>query len=173
MPTAVRAVVNNYSARAPWLRDDLEQEAIIAMMVAKKAWKPGLAPLDLFQAKIVARELRFFIARSSSPVSATREVFLKRQFQTETLDPSNELGRAVHPAMEFEMDLKRAVAEVVRILDGVDSGTADVILGESPSREVAKSARLPIRTVYKRVWKARQQLHRNPRLKAYLEGESS
>jgi hypothetical protein len=168
-----RAAIRNYGAIHPWLRDDLAQEAALAVLEAR-AKRPGEA---LAEATIAARELYLFVAESNSPVhlpdhrdeawkwaaSAEREPLeVQRhghdgEYASEHRDVAAVAAQQWRP-LEDRLDDARAMAEVRRILEAEGEAAKAVLLAEEKPAAVAARLRLSRRQVYKRTARAMERL---------------
>lgn len=157
-------LVRNY-ARIYWSLDpkDIEQEAAVAALEAKRTWKSGReAELETYIYRAVALALRRFCRKAISPVSASAGYVAKLSgLVADELDPSHMIH---HPNAESMLDMRRAAAAVCAILDEIPEAK-DVLLLEHKSAEVAKNRGIGIERMNHLVWRARNKARRSEHIR--------
>jgi len=167
IPTAVRAVVANYSRRNSWLEArELQQQSAMVMIEASRTWKPGGAPLAAYQARAVALSLKKHIENTRCPVpNSHRTPADARGVDVEAID----LAGGEAPQAEWHIDLKRAAEEVRRILSRQSPASVEVLLGEREPALVAAELGLPASRVYVEAQAARRALRGSAKLRQLAE----
>jgi len=161
IPTAVRAVVSNYSRRNSWLEArELQQVAALTMIEASRTWKPGGAPLAAYQARAVALSLKRHIEDAHCPVP-NRHRSPEGVRRCDLVDLPD---RGEAPQAEWHIDLKRAAEEVRRILSRQSPAAVAVLLGEREPALVAAELGLPASRVYVEAQAARRALRGSAKL---------
>ena len=172
MKDATRAIVNAYLRKCSWLEeDDLSQEAELAKLEAARTWKATGAPLEAYQATVVAHTLCRYVWNAQWPVYAP----------TRHLPAGVDLGKAsvttacnirytaVQP--EERMDSERATAMVREALALLSIGdlASEVLLHERKPAVVARARGVSVQQVYRAARDAKRALQENKGLRAFAE----
>lgn len=167
---SVKSVVSSYAARYPWLeRQEMVQEAVVAVLEEDPRWRPGAAPRGTsYAALAVGHQLSRFVAGRLSPVQAFGGKFHKATgARSCSLDELH--GMTQDRAANSCIDAARVIAEVRRVMDGVSLAARKVLLHEEKPAVVAQELNLPVALVYDETRRARQMLKANRRLQRLAE----
>jgi DNA-directed RNA polymerase specialized sigma24 family protein len=172
MKDATRAIVSNYLRNRWWLeKQDLIQEAELAKLEATRYWKPGGAPLEAYQARVMANHLCYYVALRRSPVYApTNRIGALYEAQGCGVAAARNVPAPGQPAVEC-MD-RAHMAELVRralALMALGDLAAEVLLAERKPAEVAAARGVPVQKVYRATRDARRALREDEGLRAFVE----
>jgi hypothetical protein len=174
-------VASAYARRCWWASlDDLKQEARVAVLEARATFdsKRGV-PFTAYARRACALALREWLWRESIPASASRNVITSkagadklRSIQRAPLTEVAGLSSSAQPA-DTALDHARWAARVVGRLAGLlvavdDGALAAAVLAGAPPCDVAASARVPVRRVYRAAWRAREAARADDGLHAML-----
>ena len=172
MKDATRAVVNAYLRKCSWLEeDDLSQEAELAKLEAARTWKAAGAPLEAYQATVIAHTLCRYVWKSRWTVHApTRHLPEGIDLRSVGLSKAiNMRYTAVHP--EERLDSERAASMVREALALLSIGdlASEVLLHERKPAAVARARGVSVQQVYRAARLAKRALQENKGLRAFVE----
>ena len=170
MKDATTAIVRNYGYLCGWLEaKELRQQAELAKLETLRKWKPGGAPLESYQAQVMAYSLWLYVRKARAPVYASRHCIRE-------LDACKRVAlstaRDVHDSdmlQEERIDrhrVKNLITRMLALLPGGDLA-GEVLLGERKPAEVAETRRVPVGDVYQAVRDAKKRLARSRQLRDY------
>jgi len=162
-----RNAIRNYASRNPWIElRELEQEAAVAALEARRDWRPdGGTSIDLWEAWIVGLALSRFVAETRVPVSLPKRkgeawaaaASSKRVGLTSMLYEGRPVARFAaeqsDPLEDF-IDLERAIAKLRGVLSEQSEAARAVLLAEEKSATVAERTGLSRREVYRQTERA-------------------
>jgi RNA polymerase sigma factor (sigma-70 family) len=140
------------SARAAWTlrnagldRQDLEQEALLAVYLALNSFDPLRAALSTFVERVVA----------AKTVSVIRRATAQKRNRRESLAPALSAAPQVIVVLELRIDLEQAF----RRLNHRDRAVA-LLLGDQNPTEIARRLRISRAAVYRTIRRLRQKLRK-------------
>ena len=163
-------IARRYGRLVAWLDvRELEQEAAVAMLEAKRTWRAdGGANLATYQMRAIAIRLKRFVDRERSPVSASSNYLpnLRGLMRADVRCLDTEADPCARG--DGHLDMQRAAEELHAIMAMQPAGARAVLLGEDKPAKVARDLGLPVATVYRQTQAARRSLSESPRLQALM-----
>jgi DNA-directed RNA polymerase specialized sigma24 family protein len=160
----VPRIAGRYAAKCWWAdRDDLEQEAWVAVLEAKSTWDPDRGvPLHWYAWRAAALRLRNYLWEHSSPVTGPRcrgEVLkgLTRAPAELLDDMAAKDPDEVEAVERWWAGLSEHVREIVRCGRHGDLATR-TLLGPETAVEVALDTGWSVSLVQKAAWRARKRI---------------
>lgn len=169
-------VVLNYARRNEWIDlHDLEHEASVASLEARRSWRPdGGMSRNIWEARLVGLALSRFVAEQRVPVSLPKykgdswqaaagatgvalHVTGAAGVERERPDVARVSAEA-YESPEERLDLARASLAIRSVLDQHSEAARAVLLGEEKSAAVAERLSVPTREVYEQTARAMRAL---------------
>jgi hypothetical protein len=169
-----RGVVRSYARKCWWAdQGDLHQEARLAVLEARRLWKPDGRPFAPYAHEAAVRALRTMLWRDSSPVAPPKRGGAIKKvagLQRAPLDTIGDLQPEGSGDVEEELadaQWKERVKKKLAAVLGTDAESRParlVLLGEQKPAAVAKKQQLPVADVYQQVRKAKRHVEKDEEL---------